>query len=553
MLVDRRAARDRARLQRAQLRPAGARRRRGRRATATSAAAEIEDAWFEDARGERVTAIAQGEPLHDRAWRSRFHEPIEEPDLRARRCATRSRHTVFATSTRLAATSDRAASRPARRSRCASSFENWLAPSRYTLTPVGRARRRRRRRARPARGPRVAARPRHARDRRHRRRPARRSRSSGRERASPSASARRARATTPRRFWSLTWTLAVTDWKLRFYGSVLGYVWTLVRPFAFFGVICFVFTEIAELGDDVKNYGVYILFALVLFQFFAEVDRQLRARRSSTRENLLRKMRFPRLVIPLSVALDGAVQPRHDAGRRVHLRDRHRRLPDVGLARADPADRAADGVRDRRRDAAQRRCSSATATCSRSGTSSRRCCSTPRRSCTSRRWCRRSTSAPYLANPIAAVLTADAPRGRRPDGARAPPRRSAARPRLLIPLGDRRSSSFVARRLGVQPRGAADRREPVSRARRRRPSEPSSRRCARGWRELEARARRAVAARANAAVAAAQERVYWLDRWHLDLNALMAPPRRGRVPRRRCAARAASSGASGCSSAASLG
>jgi hypothetical protein len=29
------------------------------------------------------------------------------------------------------------------------------------------------------------------------------------------------------------------------------------------------------------------------------------------------------------------------------------------------------------------------------------------------------------------------------------------------------------------------------------------------------------ARRANAAIAAAQDRVYWLDRWHLDLNALM--------------------------------
>ena len=28
-------------------------------------------------------------------------------------------------------------------------------------------------------------------------------------------------------------------------------------------------------------------------------------------------------------------------------------------------------------------------------------------------------------------------------------------------------------------------------------------------------------ARANRAIAAAQERAYWLDRWHLDLNALM--------------------------------
>jgi hypothetical protein len=32
------------------------------------------------------------------------------------------------------------------------------------------------------------------------------------------------------------------------------------------------------------------------------------------------------------------------------------------------------------------------------------------------------------------------------------------------------------------------------------------------------------AARANAAVAAAQKRAYWLDRWHLDLNALMEKP-----------------------------
>jgi hypothetical protein len=31
-------------------------------------------------------------------------------------------------------------------------------------------------------------------------------------------------------------------------------------------------------------------------------------------------------------------------------------------------------------------------------------------------------------------------------------------------------------------------------------------------------------AAANAAVAAAEERAYWLDRWHLDLNALMARP-----------------------------
>jgi len=105
-----------------------------------------------------------------------------------------------------------------------------------------------------------------------------------------------------RRFWNLTWTLAATDFKLRFYGSVLGYAWTLARPFLFFGVIYFVFSEIAGLDANVKNYGVYILFALVLFQFFSEATNGC-VRCLVARESLLRKMRFPRLVIPLSVVL----------------------------------------------------------------------------------------------------------------------------------------------------------------------------------------------------------------------------------------------------------
>ena len=107
-----------------------------------------------------------------------------------------------------------------------------------------------------------------------------------------------------RRAAALTWTLAITDWKLKFYGSVLGYAWTLVRPFAFFGVIYFVFTEIANAGNDVPHYGVYILFAMVMFNFFAEVTAGCLLS-MPTRENLLRKMRFPPIVIPLSVALTG--------------------------------------------------------------------------------------------------------------------------------------------------------------------------------------------------------------------------------------------------------
>jgi ABC-2 type transport system permease protein len=104
------------------------------------------------------------------------------------------------------------------------------------------------------------------------------------------------------RVWNLTWTLAATEFKLRFYGSVLGYAWTLARPFLFFGVIYLVFSEIAGLDANVDHYGVYILFGLVLFQFFGETTSNS-VRCLAAREGLLRKMRFPRLVIPLSVVL----------------------------------------------------------------------------------------------------------------------------------------------------------------------------------------------------------------------------------------------------------
>jgi ABC-2 type transport system permease protein len=105
-----------------------------------------------------------------------------------------------------------------------------------------------------------------------------------------------------RRFWSLTFTLAATDFKLRFFGSVLGYLWTLMRPLMLFGVIYVVFTEVVPFGEGIEHYPVYLLTSIVMFSFFSEATSR-GVTSLVERENLLRKIRFPRLVIPLSVAL----------------------------------------------------------------------------------------------------------------------------------------------------------------------------------------------------------------------------------------------------------
>jgi ABC-2 type transport system permease protein len=103
--------------------------------------------------------------------------------------------------------------------------------------------------------------------------------------------------TDPHRFLSLFRTLTLTDFKLKFYGSVLGYVWQLVRPLMLFGVLYYVFTHFLKFGGGVKHYPSVLLLGIVIYSFFAEavstsVDSVVR------NEPLVRKVQFPRLVIP---------------------------------------------------------------------------------------------------------------------------------------------------------------------------------------------------------------------------------------------------------------
>ena len=104
------------------------------------------------------------------------------------------------------------------------------------------------------------------------------------------------------RFWSLTWTLATLEFRLKFFGSVLGYVWQLMKPLMLFGVLYVVFTEFVRLGGGVKYYEAVLLMGIVIWTFYSEAT-QASVGSVINRENLVRKVQFPRAVIPLSVVL----------------------------------------------------------------------------------------------------------------------------------------------------------------------------------------------------------------------------------------------------------
>jgi ABC-2 type transport system permease protein len=110
----------------------------------------------------------------------------------------------------------------------------------------------------------------------------------------------------PRRFFDLLWLMSVTEFKRVYFGTVLGYLWSLIRPLMLFGVLLFVFTQVFKVGSDlVEHYPVFLLLGIVQFTFFQESTTNA-VTSVVSQEGVVRKTQFPRLVIPVSTVLTGA-------------------------------------------------------------------------------------------------------------------------------------------------------------------------------------------------------------------------------------------------------
>jgi ABC-2 type transport system permease protein len=104
-----------------------------------------------------------------------------------------------------------------------------------------------------------------------------------------------------KRALELLWMIAVTDFKKTYFGTALGYLWSLARPLLLFAVLLTVFTKVFRL-HGVPHYEVMLLTGIVLFTFFQEAT-MLAVGSVTAQEAVVRKTQFPRLVIPLAVVL----------------------------------------------------------------------------------------------------------------------------------------------------------------------------------------------------------------------------------------------------------
>ena len=100
--------------------------------------------------------------------------------------------------------------------------------------------------------------------------------------------------------------LVVTDFKLRYQGSVLGYMWSVLKPLFLFAILYIVFDKFLRLGRNIEHFPVYLLIGVVLWSFFVEATNN-GLRSIVSRGGLIRKINFPKYIVVISGTISSLI------------------------------------------------------------------------------------------------------------------------------------------------------------------------------------------------------------------------------------------------------
>ncbi len=100
--------------------------------------------------------------------------------------------------------------------------------------------------------------------------------------------------------------LVVTDFKLRYQGSVLGYLWSLLKPLMLFAIMYVVFVHFLRFGEGIPHFAVALLLGIVMWTFFLEATNQ-GMQAIVARGDLLRKINFPKYILVISATISALI------------------------------------------------------------------------------------------------------------------------------------------------------------------------------------------------------------------------------------------------------
>ena len=106
--------------------------------------------------------------------------------------------------------------------------------------------------------------------------------------------------------WTLLKELVKTEFKLRYKGSLLGMLWSALKPFLLFLIMYIVFVHFLRMGQGIPHYAVSLLLGTVLWSFFSESTNHGMGS-IVYRGGVLRKINIPKYIIPLSTTCSALV------------------------------------------------------------------------------------------------------------------------------------------------------------------------------------------------------------------------------------------------------
>ncbi|HET9050800.1 MAG TPA: ABC transporter permease [Candidatus Dormibacteraeota bacterium] len=113
------------------------------------------------------------------------------------------------------------------------------------------------------------------------------------------------RSTALARYTNLCLELAITQFKLKYTGSALGYFWSLLKPLMLFSITYVVFIDIFKVDRGANantEFGIQLLLGIVIWTFFAEATAGAIASVAS-QGGLVRKAAFPHIVLVVASTL----------------------------------------------------------------------------------------------------------------------------------------------------------------------------------------------------------------------------------------------------------
>lgn len=100
--------------------------------------------------------------------------------------------------------------------------------------------------------------------------------------------------------------LVITDFKLRYQNSALGYLWSLLRPLFLFMTLYVIFVKFLPVGNSIPHFSVYLLTGIVLWNFFIEITTGSIGSIVG-KGDLLRKINFPKYIVVMSGAISALI------------------------------------------------------------------------------------------------------------------------------------------------------------------------------------------------------------------------------------------------------